>query len=598
MSIPCINPETIHRNATSQSFARGKSYYQSGAVSTLTQRDTVVQAEVKGNEAEPYQVTVQFDTGGITATHCTCAYNFEGWCKHIVAVLLVCSHQPETIEVRPSLEQLLDRLDLNQTRQAIRALLANHPRLIDDLDDQIHLIHARSPVTPVLSSANPSPAPQAKAPQRPTVDSETFRRQTRKALRDAVNSWENGHDDDPVAEYLLEIVAKAEEFSQVGDGENAIAVLQGVTQGCVDNWEDVADYGADSDEIVGALDAAWTEAILTAELSPERQAELRSRLQEWQEQWESFPMSLTALEQGWDYPPLQRVFNGEITELGAWEGEAPDFADDLALIRLAILLRQERYQDYLYLAEAEGQTVQYLTMLARLGRIEEAMTAAQTQMSTMEEAFALAKMLRQQGAIEQALEIAQAGLTVSGTCLYDLGIWTGDLAEELDRPEIALTARFAAFEAKPSFQDYQKIEETAGKEWTTLRKDLLQILQNHTAWGMDEAKVDIFLYEGLIDRAIEIVNDLSYYYAPLIHRVMDAAVSQHPDWVIENARRRAEEIMDRGKADAYHHAVEWLSKAQIAYQQAGRLADWQTYYEQLRQSHARKYKLMAMLQKL
>jgi uncharacterized Zn finger protein len=138
-------------------------------------------------------------------------------------------------------------------------------------------------------------------------------------------------------------------------------------------------------------------------------------------------------------------------------------------------------------------------MLARLGRVEEAMTAATTQMTAVEEAFALAKTLRQQGSVEQALEIAQTGLTLEGHPLYDLAIWTSDLAESLGKPQIALTARIAAFQAESSFQDYQKIESLAGEAWAVLRPDLLQTLSQQSGWGLSAAKVDIFLHEGEID---------------------------------------------------------------------------------------------------
>lgn len=271
---------------------------------------------------------------------------------------------------------------------------------------------------------------------------------------------------------------------------------------------------------------------------------------------------------------------------------------DPAIYRLEILARQERRQEYLYLAQAEGQTEACLTMLAQLGRIEEAMTAADAQMTTVAEAFALAKNLRQQGSVEPALEIAQTGLNLEGHPLYELAIWTSDLAEAQGKPQIALTSRIAAFKAKPSFQDYQKIEQLAGAGWAGLRPDLLQTLSQHTSYGLSTAKVDIFLHEGEIDRAIRAVQNLSYYEATLVHRVMDAAMSLHSDWVIGNARNRAEEIMNRGKADAYHHAVEWLSKVKAGYGVSGREAEWLAYYQQLVQTHGRKYKLMGLFQKL
>lgn len=308
-------------------------------------------------------------------------------------------------------------------------------------------------------------------------------------------------------------------------------------------------------------------------------------------------MSLEALRQGWDYPPLQQVLQGHITASGAWEGEAPHYADELALIRLKILDRQGRHQVYLHLAEAEGQTEQYLTMLARLGQVEAAMAAAKTHLDSLEQAFALARALREQGALAQALAIAQTGLNLPGQVYpqYELAVWTSDLAEGLGDRSAALVARITAFKARPSFGDYQKAQELAGEQWPTVRAELLQILRNHRAWGSESAKVDIFLHEGLIDSAITAVNDLGYYQAGLIRRVMEAAISQRPEWVIENARKRAEEIMNAGKANAYHHAIEWLSEARAAYRASDRQSEWSAYRARLMEIHGRKYKLMGML---
>jgi uncharacterized Zn finger protein len=123
---------------------------------------------------------------------------------------------------------------------------------------------------------------------------------------------------------------------------------------------------------------------------------------------------------------------------------------------------------------------------------------------------------------------------------------------------------------------------------------LLQILRNHAAWGTQTAKVDIFLHEGLIDDAIAIVNELSSYYDEIIHRVMKAAIPHNPDWVIANTRRRAESIMNAGKAEHYYHAVEWLKKARAAYLESGRKADWSNYKAELMQTHTRKRKLMGL----
>lgn len=585
MPIPQINEATLHRYTNAQSFKRGEDYYRAGAVVNLTQRGHRIQAEVEGNDAQPYRVILDFDAGGVTSAHCTCAYSFEGWCKHIVATLLNCLHQPEVIEERPSLERLLDRLNHQQTQLLLQSLVAEQPELIEVIDRHVSLLTAPVP-----------PKQPTKAPRRTNIDPTPFRRQVRQILREAMHYFEEGLEDDPLTENLLDVIQTAQEFIEQGDGNSAIVILQAITEACVENWEDVADYGADNDEIVAVLDAAMTEAILSAFLTPEQQVDLRTNLSAWQDEWDgNFAMSLEALHQGWDYPPLQQVLQGNITNSGAWESEPPAYADELARIRLQILERQQRYQEYLALAQAEGQTQQYLTMLGRLGRVEEAMGAAKNQMTSLEQAFALAKTLREQGALEQALEIAQAGLTLPGNSRYEPAIWTSDLALGLGKHQTALNARVIAFKAQPSFKDYRQVEDLAGTAWSTVKADMLATLRASPSWEMEQAKVDIFLHEGLLDDAIDTVSEQSAYNSQLIHRVMAAAITQRPDWVIDNARRRAESIMDAGKAQFYDDVVGWLRKVREAYLQSHRQLEWSKYRAQLLQTHARKYKLMAML---
>ncbi|MEH1873035.1 SWIM zinc finger family protein [Nostoc sp.] len=586
MSIPQISEFTIRRHANAKSFQRGEAYYEAGAVNTVTQRGDLLQADVVGSEAKPNHVNLSFDSSGLTSVNCTCAYNFDGWCKHIVATMLVCARNPENIEQRPTLEELLNRLDYIETQRLLQELVTEHPPLIEAIDRHVSWM-----TNPATQQTTTKPLLYI------TIDPAPFRRQVRQILKDTVRYFEEGCEEDPIGEELLSVVQTAVDFSERGEGENAIAILEAITSTCVENWDDVAEYGAENDQLIEELNNAWCEAILSAELTPEEKVDIQINLEAWQDEWNvDFSMIMEALRQGWDYPPLVQVLQGNITERGAWEEEVPDYADDLALIRLKILERQERYQEYLYLAEAEGQTQHYLTMLGRLGRVEEAIDAAQTQMNSMKEAFALAKTLSSQGALQQALDIAQSGLNLPGNCQYELGIWTSDLAIELGNSEAALLAIKAAFQVKPSFVDYQKMAELAGENWESVKTDFLRIIRTDNGGGTESAKVDIFLYEGLIDDAIAIANEISSDNSELIHRVMDAAIPYNPNWVIANARRRAEKIMDAGKAEYYYYAVEWLKKVRNAYLESGNKADWLSYRQNLMQTHARKRKLMRMFQ--
>ncbi len=51
-----------------------------------------------------------------------------------------------------------------------------------------------------------------------------------------------------------------------------------------------------------------------------------------------------------------------------------------------------------------------------------------------------------------------------------------------------------------------------------------------------------------------------------------------------------------GKAQYYDHAVNWLRKVRAAYLQLGQQQEWQRYRTELTQTHARKRKLVSMLQ--
>ncbi|NJR32649.1 MAG: hypothetical protein HC778_07285 [Chamaesiphon sp. CSU_1_12] len=103
------------------------------------------------------------------------------------------------------------------------------------------------------------------------------------------------------------------------------------------------------------------------------------------------------------------------------------------------------------------------------------------------------------------------------------------------------------------------------------------------------------MHEGSIDDAIATVTD-SYARGNLIQLVMDAAMSHRPDWVIAKAIPPAEDIMNRGKAESYQEAVNWLTKARNAYLQSGRQDEWQQYRAQLVSTHGRKRKLMGLIE--
>ncbi len=591
---PNLTEATIRSLATTQSFSRGQEYLATGAVLDIEQREDTLLAEVEGSSYEPYRVTVRLDAGGILDAYCTCPYDWGGYCKHIVAVLLAYVRQPEQVTERPPTTSLLAGLDRESLAGLFVDLLAAHPHLVDWLETRIA---AREGLQQVELET------QAKPRQRQMVlDPQPFRRQVRSILRGLGQMrpseayWATGG----TVSQVREVMMQAQPFLEAGDGLNALVILEAVAAEYVEEWFEFDDSNGELGGFFEELGPMFAEAILSADLSPAERKAWADKLTAWQDEIEDygidegFDVAIGAARLGWDHPPLIRAMEGQITELGAWEGEAPWYADGLTTARLNVLERQGRIQEYLNLAEAEGQTTLYVTMLVKASRIDEAIAYGQECLTTTGEALALAQALRAHDHPRDALRIAGRSLSLYGA-VWPLAHWLRDFASGLGETGLALRAARTAYKASPSLADYQAVQLLAGEDWKQVKDELLEHLAQTS---LTSTKVDIYLHEQLIDQAIQAVDQDRYTGYDTVESVVDAAWQSHPDWVIHQCKAQAEPIMDQGKSRHYHHAVRWLGKARRAYLAAGRADAWHTYLEGLISKHARKYSLRPQLEAL
>jgi len=596
MTVPSLGEAAIRRQASAESFVRGEKYYRAGRVVSLVQRGGVLQAQVEGSQYAPYRVRITFDRGGVTGALCDCPYDWGGWCKHIVATLLACLREPDRVEERPTLDQLLAGLDREQLRDLLLHLAAHDATVVDEIESQIALRQA-------IPDEGEAGASSKQASRRHTpIDPQPIRRQVSGILHslDRMRPSQAYWHVSSVVDQLRQLLHQVQAFTEAGDGRNALLLLETITDEYVAGWLGLDDSDGFASEFFGELGQAWAEAGLMAELSPEERERWAQKLTRWQDEIAdygpdgAFDPAQAAVLLGWDHPPLQRVLQGEITPRGAWEDEAPWYADELAMTRLRVLEWQGRYQEYLYLARAEGQMALYVSMLARLGRMQEAVNEGLRTLDEPSQFLALARELREREELAAALRVARHGLTFEGRRKGELAAWLCELADGMGEADLALEAATIAFREEPGMPAFQRVQELAGGRWPELREELLAHLRRASGYSSSGAQVDVFLHEGLIDDAIAAVEKGGSY--SLLERVMDAAVEHRPRWVIEAARRQAERIIEAGQSKYYHHAVSWLTRARAAYQAAGREADWQVYLDEIRTRHRRKYKLMRMLE--
>ncbi|MBC7226582.1 MAG: SWIM zinc finger domain-containing protein [Thermoflexales bacterium] len=597
--LPRLTEDRIRKRATPQSWERGWDYFSGGAVLRAVWRDGVLTAEVEGSQYEPYQVTVEFTPDGeIESAECTCPYDWGGDCKHIIATLLYLIHRPEEIEKRSPLADLLSGLSREQLVELVRTLARIHPEIVEDVED---FVGAPTP-PPAAVALSPTPAPP------PSVDLAALQRQIRADLRAKGQGLYEMYYGDyyegdiALGEVLRPAMERVRELLDAGDARSALAVLEAATiawlEGCRRLDQDLLEeWEPDWDEDLNEFGQFWAEALLSADLTRAERAHWEERLDDWADTMpggQALEVAVAAVVQGWDYPPLVAVLQGHITEKGAWEDEVPDFADDLALIRLRILERQGRFEEYLNLAEAEGQFLLYLQMLIRLGRSNQAFAEARECLTEPEGIHIVAQALAGHKQIDLALDLAAHGLMLqSARGRAALAEWLRDQAWAHGRTDLALQAAWQAFRDRTRLENYRWLREHLGKEWPSRQAEALQIVASSTD---PQGAVDIYLYERMYREAIALADQ--HPWEVNVDRVIEAVKGEFPDWAFGKCRRRAEEIMDAGKAGEYDVAIRWLRRGRDILLDAGRQTQWDAYLRSLLEKHQRKYKLVPMLKTL
>ena len=590
-----IAESLIRQNADNKSFERGRDYARSRAVSDLVWRGQTLRASVVGNEY--YRVTIGFSGQSkqiVQDATCSCPYDFGGWCKHIVATLLVANDQGN-IEERPSLAQLLERLNLEQTRKLLDNLVVENPDLIDQVDLQVELLTAVKPTN------SKSPKSQSSQNQRPEIDRSPFRRNLRYEIREALRSIEEDYiEEDPFIDVIDDEIKKATGFIEAGDSFRAFVMLYATAEELAVHKDDIDDYSGGFSDLVESLDQVIAETILWTDFSVEEREKWTSEIEGTQDiLGEELEQSLTALSQGWDDPQLLAILAGEF-DTREIEQLKPAFCE-LGYVRLNILESQERFEEYLRFAKTLGFLVPYVTMLIQLGRLEQAIASAE-KIENHEQAFAIAQKLLEHGSEQEALRIAHKGLQLleegsSANYASELAVWTAALAEQLGETKILLNAKIIAFKLKPSLADYHEIRDLTGDKWNSTKEILLKYLSKSSFYGGgSDAKVDIFLDEGLIDQAIAVV-DSDYCSRQLRLRVMQAAAGFNPQWVITKGKAFAEDIINRGKSEYYDDAVKWLEQVKRGYLASNQQEEWRSYRQQLIEVNSKKRKLMEIVKR-
>src|SRR5574341_4833 len=134
MAPPKITESMIRAGTTPESFRRGEEYYREGAISNTAIQGALLSGECAGTYAPYYRVQVELDEAGIAGASCTCLYEYGGYCKHIVALLLAYLHHPKSFTARKAPADLLADLDHDDLITILTKLIQEQPDLYDRIE--------------------------------------------------------------------------------------------------------------------------------------------------------------------------------------------------------------------------------------------------------------------------------------------------------------------------------------------------------------------------------------------------------------------------------------------------------------------------------
>lgn len=267
MADPNPGTDEIESRAAEGSFEKGVDYHEAKAVLAVVRRDQHVRARVSGSRARPYTVSFSDDDDRPASVACSCPDDREGWCKHVVAVLLAIREGREELEDRPPVDRELDDLGEETLRTFVADLVRSRTEMLD-------LLEARWGTEKVLEE-----------PERANLDPGPFRRRVLMLLHGGQAG--TGHTYRRAArtqEGIEELVDLVDRLIHERRSRAAAQALEAMTDAYLEGWSKIHTLGSYPGDIVESLADAMARALEEAELETTDVDRLSKKLEEWEDE--------------------------------------------------------------------------------------------------------------------------------------------------------------------------------------------------------------------------------------------------------------------------------------------------------------------------
>jgi hypothetical protein len=186
-------------------------------------------------------------------------------------------HHRMNKEAQLALESLLSGLNRDQLQPLLLKLAEQEPSLIATMEKQVALL---------CSSSSQPTTPSPLTPPKPAlvVDTKAIRRQVRSSIHslDRMRSSEAYWHVGAVVNEIRQLVEQAWALIKADDGRRALMVLEAITEEYLSEWENLDDSDGEASGFFSDLGTAWTEAILSADLTRQERERWADQFAAWQ----------------------------------------------------------------------------------------------------------------------------------------------------------------------------------------------------------------------------------------------------------------------------------------------------------------------------
>jgi len=616
-----LSEDDIQALTDGASFHKGYQSYLNHALVEPTLSESVLRAWCHGSRGSPYRVEATLcPTSGKSArtladTFCSCPRG--GSCKHVVALLLIWLHEPESFIVRSG---LMGRLSTKSHEELI-SLLEQLMRRQPDIEPLVEVLIELPLVSPAQEEKR-----SGKGRER-TLDPSAIQSQVDSAFYDAGEGWEAAGR----AAFDLERVCDiGKSFVEAGQWANALVVYTTIAQETASQYDMLQDEGQLSwimrECAVGLVECLNAQSLLPQEeqLDPEDREELLTALFDL---WK-FGNNYGGVEATIAATIAQKTTKQEQERIEAWlrremkpEHDSSSRWHNPSIVHFLVTLKQaggSSEEDVLDEYRNAGLYKELAEKCLHLGRVNAALEIAQANVTEPMDVTRFAELVLKLGETwrEQTLALVETKLNEVEhttkdnpkhfTSVHAVDTYRHWLSEKYllyGKAKQALDIERVRFQINPQETTYHSVQSAARATsqpealWSGLRPQLLQTLEQQNRWG---ALVSIYLQEGEVGLALSALAEMEHtpttspsgygYHAGVASsqqqvQVAQAAEEHYPNDAIRLYKRVVQTLIGERGRESYRQAASYLTRIKLLYQKQGPESEWLTYMTNLRTSN-------------